>query len=509
MAFQWPRSFCFIGQSSPEGERAAPAHVAAYARQVARDLEAAGIGRGDRVALWLSHGMDQVAAMLGCWQVGAAFCVLPSFAGRTGSDRAKERTDEVLSVLQPHLLIDGGAAALPTSVSEGIGTLTLQGPGTLPDGGAADSAAPPPLGADGDLAFIQFTSGSTGGTPKGAEVRFGQLRANLDALAARSGMTADDRMVSWAPLYHDMGLMAVLLSLRCGADLALMETDHFVRRSSAWLEAISRHKGTVTTGPPTALKLLTRRRARDVDLGTLRYAWIGGEAVFPMILKAFEEAYAEAGLKPGVMQPTYGMAETVVGISCGDPGAAWHVEQGIISCGRILDGMDVSIADEAGAPCADGVEGRVLVKGPSVISGYLGLEPFDPDGWLDTGDLGFLSGGRLYISGRVKDVLKRGAESFPAALVETIAESTLALRTGRVAAFANLRPDLGKEEIVLLVEAREWSNDHARRVASAVLGEVGLQVDVIRPAEGGRLPRTSSGKLMRPLTAAQYREGKI
>ncbi len=508
MQLSWPNVFRFIGKSSPNGISQQPEVIARRASIIASMLHANGVDRGDRVALWLQDGSDKIAAMLGCWMAGAAFCVLPAYAAKTDSERSQDRVGSVLSVLKPKIAIESAASLLPDAIASTVPTISVSGLATAPAGGSDPLAAIASRSAD-DMAFVQFTSGSTGGTPKGAEVRFAQLQANLDALASRTCMSRDDRMVSWAPLYHDMGLMAVLLSLRCGADLVLMETDHFVRRPSAWLDAISAHRGTVTTAPPTALKLLTRRRAPGADLGTLRYAWIGGEAVFPVVLEEFAACYADAGLKAGVLQPTYGMAETVVGISCGVPGTHWVTERGFASCGPPLAGMEVRIEESSGASADEGVEGRILVRGPSVIAGYLGLPRFPRDGWFDTGDLGFLKDGLLFVTGRTKDVLKRGAESFPASLVEAVAESVLDLRTGRVAAFANLRPDLGKEEIVLLVESRDWDDHRAREVAAAITNEFGLQVDVIRAVRGGRLPRTSSGKLMRQMTAAQYREGLL
>ena len=137
------------------------------------------------------------------------------------------------------------------------------------------------------------------------------------------------------------------------------------------------------------------------------------------------------------------------------------------------------------------------------------MEPFEPGSWYDTGDLGFVRNERIYITGRVKDLLKRGAETFPASLVEAVAEDALGLRTGRAAAFANLRDDIGKEEIVLLVESPDWNEERARDAAAAISQELGLQVDVIRNTRGARLPRTSSGKLMRQMAAMHYREGEI
>lgn len=504
--FIWPEQFDFVGTSHPDGIRMAPDEVARRAAAVGELLAARGVRPGDRIALWLSEGPDQIAAILGCWMAGAAFCVLPSFAGRSGTERSQERIEDVLATLAPRLLLTARDGAVPAAIPDRIDRAALPDPATA--AGSADPLARIAQRAPDDMAFVQFTSGSTGGA-KGAVVRFGQLRANLDAIAARVRLTRADCMVSWAPLYHDMGLMAILLPLSRGARLVLMETEHFVRRASAWLEAISLYRGTITTAPPTALKLLTRRKAAGIDLSCWRYAWIGGEMVFPSVIAGFEAAYADAGLRPGVMQPTYGMAETVVGISCGEPGEIWTQSRGAISCGRPLDGVQTIVADAAGDPVAEGAEGRVLVRGPSVLRGYLGLAPRDPGAWFDTGDLGFLDGGRLHITGRVKDVLKRGAESFPASVVEAVAEDALGLRTGRAAAFANPRPDLGKEEIVVLVESRDWSDDQARIVAAAVVRAFGLQLDIIRNARGGRLPRTSSGKLMRQKAAALYREGNL
>lgn len=504
----WPDNFNFIGKTQPDGGIVSPEVMAGYASSIAKLLKSHGVVPGDRVALWLTEGSDKVAAVLGCWMVGAVFCVLPSFAGNTKTERSVGRIADVFSVLRPKLILQGTTnLELPKEI-DGIGSITLSG---ITDATIAPLDVQSAIAgrAGDDLAFIQFTSGSTGGKPRGAEVRFGQLQANLDALVERTNLTGADHMVSWAPLYHDMGLMAVLLALRCGAGLTLMDTDHFVRRPSAWLEAISGVKGTITTGPPTALKLLTRRQVKDIDLSSLRYAWIGGEAVFPTVVEGFEEAYSKSGLKKGVIQPTYGMAETVVGISCGHPGAPWFAQGGVISCGEPLDGMALKILGENGEPCAEGDQGKVMVRGPSVIDGYLDHDRFEQGGWFETGDLGFLKAGKLFVSGRLKDVLKRGGESYPASLVETVAEAALELRTGRVAAFANFRADMGKEEIVLLVESRQWDEQQVRLVAAAVLSELGLQVDVIRTVKGGRLPRTSSGKLMRQMAAQQYREGII
>ena len=321
MKLNWPDRLTFVSKAHPTGNDVESRVIARYAAQIAERLRREGVLPGDRIALWVTDGADKVAAIWGCWHAGAVFCILPSFAGNTKSERAQARIEGVFGVLKPKLILQGTDNPLPTEALGTVKSISLTGPS-----GGDSSIAENPSPAPDDLAFIQFTSGSTGGA-KGAEVRFRQLEANLATLESRVELTSADHMVSWAPLYHDMGLMAVLLALRTGARLTLMETDHFVRRPTSWLETIAFQKGTVTTAPPTALKLLTRRRAPDVDLSSLRYAWIGGEAVFPTVVKAFETTYADAGLAKGVIQPTYGMAETVVGISCGIPGAPWVERQ--------------------------------------------------------------------------------------------------------------------------------------------------------------------------------------
>ena len=234
----WPDSFVFVGKDHPEGIEHSADAVAGRAEAIAALLTARGVAPGDRVAVWMTDGADLVATVFGCWLAGAAFSVIPSFAGRSNSERSKSRVDEVLDVLQPALLLLSAGGEPPEALAGKVATATIPGGAA---GSAAEVAQRLATRPDDDVAFVQFTSGSTGGA-KGAVVRFGQLKANLAAIAQRTEMSSGDRMVSWAPLYHDMGLMAVLLPLTCGAGLTLMDTDHFVRRPTAWLEAMSRFR---------------------------------------------------------------------------------------------------------------------------------------------------------------------------------------------------------------------------------------------------------------------------
>ena len=198
MDISWPDSFEFVGKDRPEGETVSCAAVLSRARHVSDLLRKHGVGAGDRVALWLSEGENQLAAIFGAWHAGATFCVLPSFAGRSNTERSQMRVDDVFSVLEPKLLLKAAGAELPDILSGAVKTVDLP-PLDADLGGTAPLQNPLQDRRPDDMAFVQFTSGSTGGA-KGAVVRFGQLKANLDAIAARTALTASDRMVSWAPL---------------------------------------------------------------------------------------------------------------------------------------------------------------------------------------------------------------------------------------------------------------------------------------------------------------------
>ena len=188
MEIIWPKSFHFIGRTHPDGLEVSAEELLSHAASVAEMLASRGVGPGDRIALWLSDGIEQLASVFGCWSVGATFCVLPSFAGRTATDRSRARVENILTILKPKLLIQGEGFQLPDAISGLAETIVLD-LDALPNAPSRDPLSAIEARADDDMAFVQFTSGSTGGNARGAVVRFGQLKANLDALTKRVGLT--------------------------------------------------------------------------------------------------------------------------------------------------------------------------------------------------------------------------------------------------------------------------------------------------------------------------------
>ena len=476
-----------------------------------------------------------IVAILACWYLRAAFSMLPWAVGAGGSKIAIEKLYHSLGVLQAKVVLVTRASAdiLDHSRVPSARISLVE----FPTQRAAAPAGVPELSAD-DLAFVQFTSGSTGAVPNGAIVRHGQLADNIVGIGEKIKVQATDVMVSWAPLHHDMGLVALLLSLYYGLPLVLVPTESFGRRPALWLEAIDRFKGTLSPAPPFAFQLLARRpamRGGDLDLSSWRFAWVGAEPIFPSQLSAFENVYRQAGLRENVLQGTYGLAEAVVVVSNGEagrprlklaidgialretgqiapcePSRPGAVE--LVGCGTPNGRMEVRIADEVGQPVGPNLRGRILIRGPSVMEGYFGRsERRIADEWLDTGDLGFLFEGQIFVIGRTKDLVKRAGVGVAPQEIEWVVEQTLGLRTGRAAAFSYLSAEHSKEEIVVLVEeaaSRRRESHVVQRVVSAVAQDVGVQIDDLRFVGLNAIPRTSSGKLRRNEARELFLAGK-
>jgi acyl-CoA synthetase (AMP-forming)/AMP-acid ligase II len=362
-------------------------------------------------------------------------------------------------------------------------------------------------------------------------------------MAARLQVAPGDHGLSWLPLTHDMGFSGALAqALYADLPLTLLPTSLFASNPLAFLQAMSEQRATLSPNPPSAYALLARlgRRAQreGLDLSAWRFAWAGAEPVFPHVLRSFEQAMQPLGLKPAVLQPAYGMAEAVVAVSFGPAGRPWRTlrveasalrEQGVVlpvvpseeavgseavelvSNGAPLDGTQVQVRDDAGHSLPPGRLGTLWVQGPSVAHRYVhGEEPHRfVDGWYDTGDQGFLWDGEVYVTGRVKDIIARGGLKVGAHEIEAAAEAALDLRPGRVAAFAHLNHNLGREVLVLVV-ARRFGVDEPqlqRRVADAVLRHCGVAIDTFVFTAAGPLPRTTSGKLQRGLVREYWLGG--
>lgn len=512
------------------------------ALELAQQLLAAGLKRGERVALIADTDGDFARGFFACQYAGLVPTALPlpaAFGGR----------DAYITHIRRMLEIAGASAAFApvalgewlAQASEGLGLKVAGTLASLPP--ATQTLALPTVGRE-DFSYLQFSSGSTR-FPLGVAVTQRALMANVRGIA-RDGLQIGpgDRCTCWLPLYHDMGLVGFLLTpLVCQISVDLFATRDFARRPLLWLELISRNRGTLSYSPTFGYELCTRRAqtaASDhLDLSSWRGAGIGGDMVRPAPLAAFAERFAERGFRASAFVPSYGMAETALALSFAPanqgiryetldtdalereqravlaaPGAARTRD--FVLCGPVLPRHDLKIHGEGGEVLAEREVGRLFARGPSMMHSYFGQPAataavLSADGWLDTGDLGYLTEGQIVITGRAKDlIIINGRNIWPQDLEWTAEHEVSALRSGDVAAVSV--DNHGSERIVVLVEHRpadEATLEALRKEVSGVLRlRHGVETDVV-PVPPRALPRTSSGKLSRAKAKSLYLDGAL
>ncbi len=404
-------------------------------------------------------------------------------------------------------------------------------------------AAPMPVSAI-DTALIQYTSGSTG-DPKGVVLSHANLLANIRAMGAAAQVTPSDVFVSWLPLYHDMGLIGAWLgSLYFACTANILSPLTFLADPRAWLKAIARHRATLSASPNFGFELCLKRiedaDITGLDLSSLRMVVNGAEPIAPHTLKAFSKRFAKFGLKPGVVAPVYGLAETSVGLAFSPPGRLPEIDRidraamsrtgearpaaagdtaalEFVGCGSALPGHEVRIVDDAGRELPDRRQGRLEFRGPSTTSGYFHNAEktralIDGD-WLDSGDLAYVVGGEIFITGRIKDIIIRaGRNIYPHELEERVGDLEN-VRKGSVVVFPSTDRRTGTERLVVVAETRQ--NDEAAReqirtaVADAALEILDLPPDDIVVAPPHTVPKTSSGKIRRNAARMLYETGTL
>lgn len=492
------------------------------ADSAARWLSLCGVRRGDVVAVVADASLGTAATILGAWRTGATVAVL---AAPGSTKRLRTDYPDWLGLRLAQL----GAKVVTGDEVPDIGwPATAPGPSGVCGAG---NPAPPEPAIDPPL-ILQLTSGSTG-DPKVVPVTAAAALANVEATATRLGVTRRDRVVSWLPLNHDMGLIGTfVLPALYGAGLRLSTPDTFVRSPMGWLTELSESRATMTFAPHFAYALVARygnRRppAADTDLSALRHCLNGSEPVDGAEFAAFGELAAAYGLAPDTLRPGYGMAELGLVFSAAESGSPLRTVTAdpnslvaaatvradangttVVGCGHPLPGYTASVRDESGESLPDGTVGEIRVTGPSLFAGYRGRargSHFDSDGAYRTGDLGFIDDGEIFVCGRTKDVIiVRGRNVLPQD-IERCVSGIDGVRDGNVAAFGVRRN--GAEAVVVVAE----SSMPSAQLRAGVAERVRDHVDV-RPADvvllgNGELPKTTSGKLQRQLSKDLYLEG--
>ena len=522
-------------------ERVYPyAELRAEALETARRFAAAGVGKGDRVALIAETGPEFAALFCGAIYAGAWPVPLPLPTTFGGKENYIEQLGVQLESADPRLLL------YPAEIAEmAADAAARQGCEGVDWESFAAREAPqvdlPQAGPD-DICYLQYSSGSTR-FPTGVAVTHRALLHNLYGHAISMNLGNGDRGVSWLPWYHDMGLVGCLLSMianQLSADY--MRTEHFARRPLAWLELISRNPGCSLSYSPTFGYDICARRissqsnvAERFDLSRWRLAGNGADMIRPDVMQNFVNAFAPAGFKANAFTPSYGLAEATLAVTVMPPGEGIRVElveeerlsgtkrdlsrparyRAIVNCGKPLPDMEVEIRGPTGKARKDHQIGTVWCRGPSVMHSYFR----DPeatadclvDGWLDTGDMGYMADGYLFLVGRAKDMIIINGKNHWPQDIEWAVEQLPGFNHGDIAAFA-IEMDNGEEAPAVLVHCRVSDPEERLRLRDTIRDKVrsitGMNcvVELVPPRT---LPRTSSGKLSRAKAKRLYLSGEI
>jgi fatty-acyl-CoA synthase len=508
----------------------------------AQHLRARGLVKGDRLGLVLPHNHEFLLSFVGAMSIGVIPVPMYPPLSMGKLDSYVDATAHILAAARATaLLTEKKAQSVLWSLVDRVKGLRAihcveemdgPAPGERPDLG---------LISPEDVAFLQFTSGSTS-APKGVVVKHKNLLANLDVIM-RCGLriAPKDVAVSWLPLYHDMGLIGFMLApLWYTVPTVYIPTLSFVKHPTLWMETINRYRGSISFAPNFAYALARRRtppeKLAELDLSCVKALGCGAEPNHPDTLRAFVEHFKPARLDPGVLLPCYGMAEATLAMTFCDLGAGlttdridakgYHDDGHAVapngaapektlefaSCGTAMPGHEVVVVGEDGKSVPDRTVGEIVFRGPSVAAGYFDLPQssqaiFSPEG-LHTGDLGYLVKGELFVTGRKKDIIILNGRNYDPQSIEWAAAEVHGIRKGNVVAFS--RPGKATEELIVVAEAKE--QDHgglAQAVKKHLQETLFLSASEVVLLHPGQLPKTTSGKLQRLRTRQQFLDGTL
>ncbi len=517
--------------------------LAERAKDVARGLVAGGLKPGDRAAIMLPTSDEFFYAFFGILYAGGV--PVPIYPPVR------------LSQLEDHLrrqavILNNAGAAVLVTVKEArrLAILLksqvagLRSVDTVTELRARDGADLPVVDDTNRIAFLQYTSGSTG-DPKGVVLTHANLLANVRGMGHTIDATSADVFISWLPLYHDMGLIGAWLATQYFAvPTVIMSPLTFLARPASWLWAIHRHKGTLSAAPNFAFELCLNKvsdeDAQGLDLSSLRMVANGAEPIAASTIRRFTERFAPYGFKPEALAPVYGLAESSVGVAFPPEGRAPIIDRidrraltegGVaepaadddltalecVACGRPMPGHQIRVVDDTGREVADRRQGRLQFRGPSSTSGYYNNPEktkalFDGD-WLETGDLAYIAGGDVFFTGRVKDMIIRAGRNIYPAEIESAVGDVDGVRKGCVAVFGSPDPHTAKERLVVLAETRITDEDEKEAIRDRIVAVCAALLDappddvVLGPPQ--TVPKTSSGKIRRTSSRELYESGRI
>ncbi len=503
------------------------------ARSMAGALADAGISRGDAVGILAGQPVDIAPACQATWMRGGSVTMLHQPTPRTDLEIWAMDTESVVNMIEAKAVILGAPFDVAASILEERGITVLK-----IDDMRAGREIDPVATDESDIALQQLTSGSTG-LPKAVRITHENFYVNAYAMIDRIEFDVDtDVMISWLPLFHDMGMVGFLtVPMQVGAEVVSITPLDFLRSPLLWAKLIDKYHGTVTAAPNFAYSLLARRLAQadddfDLDLSSLRYAWNGAEPVDPETMTTLAEAGRPYKLDPLALAPVYGMAETTLAVSIPDPRQGQVIDvvdadlletlnravpttrgntRSLATLGKFVPGLEGRVVDKEGQVLTARGVGIIEVRGKSVTPGYVTIDgpisTLDPDGWLDTGDVGYITEDELVVvCGRIKDVIIMGGRNIYPTDIERAAGSVHGVRPGNAVA---IRLDAGdkRESFAVAVETNDFENQDEvkrleREIVHAVHSDLGVRPRTVVVLGPGSIPKTSSGKLRRVNSAA-------
>lgn len=532
------------------------AELLRYGQRAAAALSAAGVNSGDRVLLLLPTGVGWLTAFWGCQLLGAIpVPLIPPWS----VDQLMMQGERIAEIAR----ICGAAAvviepqlrrvleATRSAAVEPLRALRQLTPSDLFSGD--EKSLTLCLSNADDPAFIQFTSGSTA-EPKGVVISQRAALANCDFIGTRLAVDEHDVGCSWLPLFHDMGLIGhILTPLRFRVPSVLLPPEVFARQPRTWFEVLTRYQATVTTAPNSAYDLcagkISDRDIAQLDLSRLRIAMCGAEPILPATLRRFARRFAGVGFRELSFMPVYGLAEATLAVTLGVPDKAPRVERldrrtleeqryaaslatageedslengqdakvEVVSVGRPIAPDSLRIVDDAGRPLPERQVGAIEAGGRSLMTEYFRNPSATSltlkDGFVSTGDLGFMIDGELFVVGRTKEIIIKAGRTLHPYDIEAAAGSVEGIRKGRVVAFGVANAETGTEDVVVVGETKITEPKRRKQleqaVKVAVFASAAVRIDVLQLVPPGVLLKTSSGKLRRTAVRERFQSGTL